>query len=70
MSVGSNRAAIVTMTKELSREWEATKEAWMDEKRVEFEEHYIDPLRAQVRAAVSTLGELDKLLRKVRSDCE
>ena len=70
MSVEGHRAAIVTLTRELSREWERAKESWMDAKRMEFEEHYIDPLRAQVRSSSTTLNKLDKLLKKVRTDCE
>ncbi len=51
-------------------EWSATKEMWRDSKGQEFEARYIEELRSNVERAAMIVEQLDKLVGKVRSDCE
>lgn len=70
MSLGTNKTKLVAVTKELTLKWEQTKEYWRDAKSQEFEQKYIEELKASVDRAVTVLDQLDKLVTKVRSDCE
>ena len=58
------------LTKELSNRWQQTKESWRDAKCQEFERHYVDELQVSVDKAVMVIDQLDKLVAKIRSDCE
>jgi len=49
---------------------EQTKECWQDTKSQEFQSKYIDELVSGVDKAASVIDQLDKLVAKVRSDCE
>jgi hypothetical protein len=70
MSLNSNKARIVTATQELRVKWAQTKEVWRDEKSQEFEAKYLAPLTGGVTAACEVIDQLDKLIDKVRNDCE
>ena len=66
-SSGSRLSAI---TKELSRQWQQTKEYWQDAKSQEFERKYLEDLLASVDKTVTVIEQLDKLVMKIRKDCE
>jgi len=70
MSLAPNKALLVTLTKDLLLRWEQTRESWHDAKSLEFEKQYINELATTVDQAVEVIEKLDKLLTKVRSDCE
>lgn len=70
MSVASNKARLISATRELKTQWGFTKEAWRDVKSQEFEAKYLEQLGPGVDAAASVIDELDKLISKIRSDCE
>lgn len=70
MSMSANRTRLVAITKELSLQWENTKDAWRDAKADEFEQKYMVELLAAVDNALLVLDQLDKLVSKVRKDCE
>jgi len=70
VSIQSNRSHLVLMSEDLAREWNATKESWRDEKARDFERDFMEQLPGNVRVAAATLEKLDKLLRKVKADCE
>lgn len=57
-------------TQQLSIQWAETKESWRDAKCQEFEQKYMQELLASVDRAVSVIEQLDKLVKKIRSDCE
>ncbi len=63
-------ARIGGLTKELRIQWQETKQYWKDAKSQEFEQKYIEELFASVDRAVTVIEQLDKLLTKVRTDCE
>ena len=57
-------------TKQLLLNWEETKQSWRDTKAREFEEQYIVPLPTAVESAMKVMMELDKVLTRIRRDCE
>jgi hypothetical protein len=70
MSMHVSGATIAGRTKDLAENWHQTKDSWRDAKSQEFEQTYIQPLIDSVSSAGSVIEELDKVLRKIRKDCE
>jgi hypothetical protein len=70
MSIGPNGKALAAATKDLLLKWEATKHAWRDAKADQFEADYLRELQTAVDRAVPIFDELEKLVSKVRSECE
>ncbi len=70
MSLAGSRAQLTRRTKELNAAWEQTKNYWRDAKAREFENKYIASLPDAINASVTVIEELDKILNKVRKDCE
>jgi thymidylate synthase len=64
---GSRLAGI---TKELRNQWQDTKSYWKDAKSQEFEHRFMEELLASVDRAVTVIDQLDKLVTKIRQDCE
>jgi hypothetical protein len=60
----------MSSTKELSLQWDETKNYWSDAKSLEFERRYIQELLVEVDRTVMVVEKLDELLKKVRNDCE
>jgi hypothetical protein len=61
---------IAALTRELSLQWQRTREDWTDAKSQEFERKFLQELTANVDKTVAVIEELDKLMNKIRSDCE
>jgi thymidylate synthase len=57
-------------TKELWNHWLQTREVWRDAKSHEFEQRYLAELQAGVEKALASIEQLDKLLTRIRKDCE
>ena len=70
MSLGASRNQLMTVTKLLAGQWQQTRNHWLDAKSQEFDRRYMEALQAQVTAALGAIEKLDKVLAKVRSDCE
>ena len=70
MSLSANRTSLATVTKELSIHWQETKESWKDAKSQEFERQYLDELFDSVDTAVAVMDQLDKILNKIRTECD
>ena len=70
MNTSANGKQLVAATKDLVRRWEETKESWQDAKAIEFEQKYLFELLAAMERAAPVFDDLDKLLNRVRSDCE
>ena len=68
--MSGNASKLAAITRELSNQWQQTKEYWRDAKSQEFERQYIQELLAGVDKAVTVIEELDKLITKIRNDCE
>ena len=58
------------ITKELWNQWQQTKEHWKDAKSNEFEHKYLEELVANVDKTVMVIEQLDKLIGKIKKDCE
>ena len=69
MSSGAKNR-LLGLTKELAADWAATKDHWSDAKSQEFEKRFIDDLMAGVTAAMTNIDALERVLEKVREDCE
>ena len=68
--MSGNAAKLSALSKALAVKWDETKNQWRDEKSAEFERQYIEELLNGVDKAVMVMEQLDKLLAKVRHDCE
>jgi hypothetical protein len=68
MSGGGSK--LTALTKVLSHQWQQTKESWHDAKAQEFEHQYMEELLIGVDRAVTVMEQLDKLIAKIRNDCE
>jgi hypothetical protein len=66
----SSGARLEALTKDLRVRWQQTKEYWSDEKSREFEHKYLEELFASVDRAVLVIDQLDKLILKIKKDCE
>lgn len=70
MSINSNKARLAAITRDLIVQWDYTRENWRDEKSRDFEVRYIDTLRSGVDSAMEVIDQIDKVLSKIRKDCE
>jgi hypothetical protein len=68
MSASGSR--LEALTKELRAQWMNTKVNWADAKSQEFEHKYLDELFASVDRSVMVIDQLDKLIFKIKKDCE
>jgi hypothetical protein len=70
MNLGANSARLAALTKDLLLKWDETRNYWKDARSREFEQKYIEEIRARVDTAAATIEKLDELLTRVRNDCE
>jgi hypothetical protein len=70
MNIGANGKLLAAVTKQLAGKWDETKNDWPDVKSQEFEQRFLAELMASVDRAMPVFDDLDKLLTKIRRDCE
>jgi len=70
VSLSAKRTRLAAVTKELALDWAQTKATWKDAKSEEFEQKYLQELFTGVDSAMTVLDHLDKVLTKIKSDCE
>ena len=70
MTISANGRALAIATKDLLLRWEETKQFWQDAKDADFEQEYLTQLQTAVDRATPVFEELDKLVTRVRSECE
>jgi hypothetical protein len=70
MSLAANKSLLLGASKELSLQWQQTKDTWKDSKSREFELQYLEELMTNVDKSLEIIENLDKLLTKIRNDCE
>jgi flagellar biosynthesis chaperone FliJ len=70
MSLTASKGRLEGLTKELCAQWAVTKESWLDAKSREFEQRFMDELLTNVNHAAAAIQELEKVVTKVRNDCE
>jgi hypothetical protein len=61
---------LAALTKEIWLQWQQTRDSWGDAKSLEFEARYLQELFATADKTVAVIEQLDKLVTKIRSDCE
>ncbi len=70
MSLNADRSRLMAIAKEISLQWEAAQDSWKDGKSQEFDRKYMEQLLLHIEKAVAVCEKLDKIITKVRSDCE
>ncbi len=70
MSIKSSRGMLMKAVRDLNASWDQTRMQWSDDKAREFEERYLRPLPEALNSASTIIEELDKVLAKIRHDCE
>ena len=70
MSIHASGNKLTLVTRELWNQWQETREYWKDAKSLEFERKYLQELLATVERTVTVVEQLDKLITKIRKDCE
>lgn len=70
MNVGANGKLLLAATRALSVKWSETREGWSDAKAEEFEKRFMTELWATIDRAVPVFDDLDKIVTRVRIDCE
>lgn len=63
-------ARIGAITKELRVKWLQTRETWSDSRSAEFDARYMQELFASVDRTIEVISELDKLITRIKKDCE
>jgi len=58
------------LTKELRLKWLQTRESWADTRSREFDSKYMEELFLQSDRTLEVIAQLDKLITKIRKDCE
>ncbi len=58
------------LTRELRLQWQQTRQYWDDSKSSEFEQKYLQELFAGVDRTVTVIEQLDKILSRIKRDCE
>ncbi|MGZ4963310.1 MAG: hypothetical protein ACXWC8_12210 [Limisphaerales bacterium] len=61
---------MTSVTQELFNRWRETQHYWRDNKAIEFERLYMEELNASVNAASGVIDQLDKIIAKIKKDCE
>jgi len=70
MSLRANASRLTAVTRDLSNQWQETRTHWRDSKSEEFQKKYLEDLMGTVERTTAIMEELDKLLTKIRIDCE
>ena len=70
MSAKGCSSTLAQTAKDLRAGWEETRAHWRDAKAAEFQRDHLDALPSVIAKSREAMEELDRFLRKVRSDCE
>ena len=70
MSAKGCSSTLAQTAKDLTAAWHETQAHWRDAKAAEFQRDYLEALPSLIAKSREALEELDRFLRKVRSDCE
>jgi len=70
MSAKTGGSKINKMTKEITAKWGDVRTRWKDVKGDEFDKNYMEGLADRVSATATVIEEIDRVLTKIRKDCE
>lgn len=68
--MNASGARLEGVTKELRAQWADTRTHWRDAKAEEFEKQYLEELFDSVEKTVNVIDQLDKLIERIKKDCE
>jgi hypothetical protein len=68
--VSASQNRLVGLTNELRAEWEQTRHYWNDAKSREFEQRFLTELLSAVNQTINNIESLERVLAKIRTDCE
>jgi hypothetical protein len=68
--MNANGSRLEAITRELWVQWQQTRQSWADDKSREFEQKYLEELVQSVDKSVAVIEQLDKLLTRIKRDCE
>jgi hypothetical protein len=68
--MNANGSRLFAVTKELWVQWQRTRDSWRDAKSVEFQHQYLEDLMSSVDKTVTVIDQIDKLMAKIKRDCE
>jgi len=70
MSLNTSKSRLAALTKDLAAQWRATRESWRDDRAREFEQRYMDDLLSSVTTTLSSIDTLERVLNRIRDDCQ
>jgi hypothetical protein len=70
MNILANRTRLLAVARELSAQWQDTREKWRDQNAVRFEREFLDEIVQGVNNTCTTINQLDQLIARIRKDCE
>jgi hypothetical protein len=70
VSLNASKSRLAALSKDLTVRWEQTRASWTDARSREFEQHYMETLQSSVNAALVNIETLERIIAKIRSDCE
>lgn len=70
MSLNHSKGRLVGLSRDLLRIWQETQDSWRDQKGREFDAVYMQPMLDAVDHAATAIDDLDKILSKLKDDCE
>ena len=70
MSLNHSKGRLTGLSRDLLRIWQETQESWRDQKGREFDSAYMQPMFDAVYHATTAIEDLDKVLKKLKDDCE
>ena len=68
--MNASGSRLEALTRELRLQWEQTRQYWDDNKSREFEQKYLQELFAGVERTMTVIEQLDKLISRIKRDCE
>ena len=68
--MSANGKTVVALTKQVAVAWDETRQHWRDNKSEEFEKRFLSELIMSVDRAAPVFDALEKVLNRVRNDCE
>lgn len=68
--MNASGSRLEAITRELWVQWQQTRQSWADDKSREFEQKYLQELVQSVEKSVAVIEQLDKLITRIKRDCE
>ena len=68
--MNANASRLDGLTRDLWNQWLQTREYWQDTKSDEFQQKYLEELLSGVNRTAGVIEQLDKLMARIKRDCE